>query len=96
MPSCQRCGSSLSGANDLMESLKWRANPVGFFAGAAYGLHSLATGKKEAHLHRCSNCDSYELSCGHCKSMVKISSRKRHQDIWRCPACGGECRVVSV
>lgn len=82
--------------NDLSESLKWRANPIGVIAGAAYALHSAFAGKGEAKQYRCGNCDAYAIYCGLCKETTAISSRKRHQDNFKCPACGGDCRVFAV
>lgn len=93
---CQKCGSRLSWTNDLAESLKWRANPLGFAMTLAYHAETFFSGKRYAQQYRCRRCESYELLCGHCDRMVAISSRKRQNDQFKCPYCGQLSRVEAV
>lgn len=93
---CQQCGSRMSWTNDLAESLKWGANPLGLATSLAYQTEAFLTGKRYAQQYRCGRCDSYELRCGHCDRMVRTSGRKRHNDQFKCPHCGQFNRVEAV
>jgi hypothetical protein len=96
MSDCVRCPGRVVPTNNLSESLKWRANPLGVFAGAGMAAFRLVSGHGEAKQYYCTSCGGHQMVCGKCRHTSPLHTRMDHQSTFKCPSCGGLNGVYAV